>query len=53
MKTLAIQEETNIFAALESIDQTAALEAFSVGGLANRIADLIPSLTHGMDIRPM
>lgn len=46
MKTLAIQEETNIFAALESIDQTAALEAFSVGGLANRIADLIPSLTH-------
>lgn len=46
MKTLAIQEETNVFAALESIDQTVALEAFSVGGFANRIADLIPNLTH-------
>lgn len=46
MKTLAIQDETNFFAALESIDQTAALESFSIGGLANRIADLIPNLTH-------
>jgi hypothetical protein len=46
MKTLAIQDEINFFAALESIDQTAALESFSIGGLANRIADLIPNLTH-------
>lgn len=44
MKTLNIQQDANFMAALESIDQTAALEAFSIGGLANRVADVIPNM---------
>jgi hypothetical protein len=45
MKSLHLEEPTGM-AALEALTHTAALEAFSLRGVANRAADIIPNLAH-------
>lgn len=45
MKTLHIEEPTGLLA-LEALNSTVALEAFSLRAVANRAADIIPNLAH-------
>lgn len=45
MKTLHLEEPTGMLA-LEALNSTAALEAFSLRAVANRAADIIPNLAH-------
>jgi hypothetical protein len=64
MKNLHIEEPTGLLA-LEALNTTVALEAFSLRAVANRAADIIPNLAHAFgevlstykgdkyDLRPM